>query len=66
MFLENLEHVHAFVSLYLNVFVFYRPAGMAVICLAFGQYILEPLFMPCDIPPTAVKLATAIGLSMYY
>uniref|UniRef100_A0A3B4ESA8 Cystine/glutamate transporter n=1 Tax=Pundamilia nyererei TaxID=303518 RepID=A0A3B4ESA8_9CICH len=39
------------------------PAGMAVISLAFGQYILEPLFMPCGIPPLAVKLATAIGLT---
>ncbi len=38
---------------------------MAVISLAFGQYILEPLFMPCDIPPVAVKLATSIGLSKY-
>lgn len=42
-----------------------RPAAMAVIALAFGQYILEPLFMPCVIPPIAVKLATTIGLSMY-
>lgn len=40
-----------------------RPAGMAVISLAFGQYILEPLFMPCVVPPFAVKLATIIGLS---
>lgn len=38
---------------------------MAVIALAFGQYILEPLFMPCSIPPMAVKLATAIGISEY-
>ncbi|XP_051933656.1 cystine/glutamate transporter-like [Hippocampus zosterae] len=52
----------AFVKLWADVTVI-RPAGMAVICLAFGQYILEPLFMPCDIPPTAVKLATAIGLT---
>lgn len=43
----------------------FRPAAMAVISLAFGQYILEPLFMPCVIPPIAVKLATTIGLSMY-
>lgn len=38
---------------------------MAVISLAFGQYILEPLFMPCEIPPMAVKLATTIGISTY-
>ena len=55
----------------IKVFVFpclcvtFRPAAMAVISLAFGQYILEPLFMPCGIPPMAVKLATAIGFSMY-
>ncbi|CAL8264375.1 unnamed protein product [Lota lota] len=40
-----------------------RPAGMAVISLAFGQYILEPLFMPCPVPPMAAKLAAAIGLT---
>lgn len=42
-----------------------RPAAMAVISLAFGQHILEPLFMPCSIPPLAVKLATAVGISTY-
>ncbi|KAI3352112.1 hypothetical protein L3Q82_020927 [Scortum barcoo] len=41
----------------------FEPAAMAVISLAFGQYILEPLFMPCDIPPVAVKLATAVGIT---
>uniref|UniRef100_A0A665USC6 Cystine/glutamate transporter n=1 Tax=Echeneis naucrates TaxID=173247 RepID=A0A665USC6_ECHNA len=40
-----------------------RPAGMAVISLAFGHYILEPIFMPCRIPPMAVKLATALGIT---
>ncbi|CAL8328713.1 cystine/glutamate transporter [Gadus morhua] len=40
-----------------------RPAGMAVLSLAFGQYILEPLFMPCPVPPMAAKLAAAIGLT---
>lgn len=47
-----------------HLHVFSRPAAMAVISLAFGQYILEPLLMPCDIPPMAVKLAAAIGISM--
>ncbi|CAL8267516.1 unnamed protein product [Boreogadus saida] len=36
---------------------------MAVLTLAFGQYILEPLFMPCPVPPMAAKLAAAIGLT---
>lgn len=52
----------AFIRLWSDLIVI-RPAGMAVISLAFGQYILEPLFMPCHIPPLAVKLATAIGIT---
>lgn len=52
----------AFMRLWVDLIAI-RPAGMAVISLAFGQYILEPLFMPCGIPPMAVKLATAIGIT---
>ncbi|XP_075870246.1 cystine/glutamate transporter [Nelusetta ayraudi] len=52
----------AFIRLWSDLIAI-RPAGMAVISLAFGQYILEPLFMPCHIPPMAVKLATAIGIT---
>ncbi|CAB1416240.1 unnamed protein product [Pleuronectes platessa] len=52
----------AFIRLWVDLIAI-RPAGMAVISLAFGQYILEPLFMPCAIPPVAVKLATAIGIT---
>lgn len=52
----------AFVKLWADLIAI-RPAGMAVISLAFGQYILEPLFMPCVVPPFAVKLATIIGLT---
>lgn len=50
--------------LHCNVFS-YRPAGLAVIALAFGRYILEPIFMPCEVPMFAVKLATAIGISKF-
>ncbi|XP_057706926.1 cystine/glutamate transporter isoform X1 [Corythoichthys intestinalis] len=52
----------AFIKLWTDLIAI-RPAGMAVISLAFGQYILEPMFMPCDVPPTAVKLVTAVGLT---
>ncbi|XP_029021279.1 cystine/glutamate transporter [Betta splendens] len=52
----------AFVRLWVDL-IAVRPAAMAVISLAFGQYILEPLFMPCEIPPLAVKLATTIGIT---
>ncbi|KAG7241959.1 hypothetical protein INR49_024706 [Caranx melampygus] len=52
----------AFIRLWADLIAI-RPAGMAVLSLAFGRYILEPLFMPCHIPPVAVKLATAIGIT---
>ncbi|KAJ0049994.1 hypothetical protein NL108_009952, partial [Boleophthalmus pectinirostris] len=52
----------AFIRLWVEL-VALRPAAMAVISLAFGQYVLEPLFMPCAIPPLAVKLATTIGIT---
>ncbi|XP_024139958.1 cystine/glutamate transporter [Oryzias melastigma] len=52
----------AFIRLWAELIAI-RPAAMAVISLAFGQYILEPLFMPCGIPPMAVKLATTIGIT---
>uniref|UniRef100_A0A3Q0QPT7 Cystine/glutamate transporter n=1 Tax=Amphilophus citrinellus TaxID=61819 RepID=A0A3Q0QPT7_AMPCI len=54
----------AFIRLWADLIAI-RPAAMAVISLAFGQHILEPLFMPCNIPPLAVKLVTAIGISTY-
>ncbi|XP_068508037.1 cystine/glutamate transporter isoform X2 [Syngnathus scovelli] len=53
----------AFIKLWTDLIAI-RPAGMAVIGLAFGQYILEPFFMPCDTPPIAVKLITAVGLAL--
>ncbi|XP_056133675.1 cystine/glutamate transporter [Lampris incognitus] len=52
----------AFIRLWVDLIAI-RPAGLAVISLAFGRYILEPLFMPCGIPPIAIKLATAIGIT---
>uniref|UniRef100_A0A8C6SQC9 Cystine/glutamate transporter n=1 Tax=Neogobius melanostomus TaxID=47308 RepID=A0A8C6SQC9_9GOBI len=52
----------AFIRLWVELIAL-RPAAMAVISLAFGQYILEPLFMPCAIPPLAIKLATTMGIS---
>ncbi|XP_041653615.1 cystine/glutamate transporter [Cheilinus undulatus] len=52
----------AFIRLWSDLIAI-RPAGMAVITLAFGQYVLEPLFMPCGIPPIAVKLTAAIGIT---
>lgn len=58
--MDKSVHLHL---TYCVVFPSSRPAGMAVISLAFGRYILEPIFMPCGVPEFAIKLATAIGLS---
>ncbi|MCI4379624.1 hypothetical protein PGIGA_G00230330 [Pangasianodon gigas] len=52
----------AFIRLWVDIIAI-RPAGMAVISLAFGRYVLEPIFMPCGVPEFAIKLATAIGLT---
>lgn len=60
--LEAFGPMMAFIRLWAELIAI-RPAALAVIALAFGQYILEPLFMPCDIPPMAVKLVTAIGIT---
>ncbi|KAK2839103.1 hypothetical protein Q7C36_013917 [Tachysurus vachellii] len=53
----------AFVRLWSEIIAI-RPAATAVISLAFGRYILEPIFMPCGVPEFAIKLATAIGVTM--
>ncbi|KAK7922245.1 hypothetical protein WMY93_009147 [Mugilogobius chulae] len=52
----------AFIRLWVELIAL-RPAAIAVISLAFGQYILEPIFMPCAVPTLAVKLATTMGIT---
>ncbi|XP_066505156.1 cystine/glutamate transporter [Hoplias malabaricus] len=52
----------AFVQLWADIIAI-RPAGVAVISLAFARYILEPIFMPCGVPELAIKLTTAIGIT---
>uniref|UniRef100_A0AAY5KVM0 Cystine/glutamate transporter n=1 Tax=Esox lucius TaxID=8010 RepID=A0AAY5KVM0_ESOLU len=52
----------AFIRLWADLIAI-RPAGLAVISLAFGQYILEPLFMPCGVPELAIKLTTSVGIT---
>lgn len=38
------------------------PANIAVVSLAFGRYLIEPLFAPCHAPALAVKLVTTTGI----
>ncbi|MBN3290167.1 XCT protein, partial [Polypterus senegalus] len=60
--LEAFGPLAAFVRLWVEVLVI-RPAATAVISLAFGQYILQPLFMPCEVPELLMKIVTSIGIS---
>ncbi|KAM8974471.1 cystine/glutamate transporter-like [Pelodytes ibericus] len=59
--LETLGPVPAFLRLWAE-FVMIRPANIAVGCLAFGRYIIEPVFDPCHAPAVAVKLISVIGI----
>ncbi|KAM4037460.1 cystine/glutamate transporter-like [Anomaloglossus baeobatrachus] len=60
--LETLGPVPAFLRLWAE-FVMIRPANIAMVCIVFGRYIIEPLYVPCNAPTTAVKLVSAIGIA---
>ncbi|XP_012689359.2 cystine/glutamate transporter isoform X1 [Clupea harengus] len=60
--LDTFGPLMAFVRLWADLIAI-RPAGLAVISLAFGRYILEPIFAPCGVPEIAIKLATSIGIT---
>ncbi|XP_066487909.1 cystine/glutamate transporter [Tiliqua scincoides] len=61
--LEAFGPLPAFVRVWVE-FLIIRPAATAVISLAFGRYILEPFFMQCEIPDVAIKLITAVGITI--
>ncbi|KAH1185560.1 hypothetical protein KIL84_018309 [Mauremys mutica] len=61
--LETLGPLPAFLRLWAE-FVMIRPANIAVVSLAFGHYLIEPLFTPCHAPALAVKLVTITGISL--
>uniref|UniRef100_A0A8C8VFD5 Cystine/glutamate transporter n=1 Tax=Pelusios castaneus TaxID=367368 RepID=A0A8C8VFD5_9SAUR len=61
--LEAFGPLPAFVRVWVELLVI-RPAATAVISLAFGRYILEPFFIQCEIPDLAIKLITAVGLTV--
>nr|XP_033809296.1 cystine/glutamate transporter-like [Geotrypetes seraphini] len=61
--LETLGPLPAFLRLW-SEFIMIRPANIAVVSLAFGRYLLEPLFLPCHAPAIAVKLITSLGISL--
>uniref|UniRef100_A0A8C0CNS5 Solute carrier family 7 member 11 n=1 Tax=Balaenoptera musculus TaxID=9771 RepID=A0A8C0CNS5_BALMU len=61
--LEVFGPLPAFVRVWVELLII-RPAATAVISLAFGRYLLEPFFIQCEIPELAVKLITAVGITM--
>ncbi|CAH2276534.1 cystine glutamate transporter-like [Pelobates cultripes] len=60
--LETLGPVPAFLRLWAE-FVMIRPANIAVGCLAFGRYLIEPFFAPCHAPSVTVKLISVICIT---
>ncbi|XP_023610141.1 cystine/glutamate transporter isoform X4 [Myotis lucifugus] len=60
--LEIYGPLPAFVRVWVELLII-RPAGTAVISLAFGHYFLEPFFIHCEIPKLAIQLITAVGLT---
>ncbi|XP_048365841.1 cystine/glutamate transporter [Sphaerodactylus townsendi] len=61
--LEAFGPLPAFVRVWVELLII-RPAATSVISLAFGRYILEPFFMQCEIPDLAVKLITAVAITL--
>ncbi|ERE87835.1 cystine/glutamate transporter [Cricetulus griseus] len=61
--LEVFGPLLAFVRVWVELLII-RPGATAVISLAFGRYILEPFFIQCEIPELAIKLVTAVGITV--
>uniref|UniRef100_A0A8C6QXX5 Cystine/glutamate transporter n=1 Tax=Nannospalax galili TaxID=1026970 RepID=A0A8C6QXX5_NANGA len=61
--LEVFGPLLAFVRVWVELLII-RPGATAVISLAFGRYILEPFFIQCEIPELAIKLITAVGITV--
>ncbi|KAJ1166649.1 hypothetical protein NDU88_007048 [Pleurodeles waltl] len=61
--LEILGPLPAFIRVWVE-FIMLRPGTAAVVSLAFGRYLIEPLFTPCHAPILAVKLITASGVCL--
>ncbi|KAA0720713.1 Cystine/glutamate transporter [Triplophysa tibetana] len=60
--LETLGPLPAFLRLWTE-FIFIRPAVASYVALAFGRYVVEPFFMPCEAPTVLVKLVSIFGVT---
>uniref|UniRef100_UPI00358E43BE cystine/glutamate transporter-like isoform X2 n=1 Tax=Myxine glutinosa TaxID=7769 RepID=UPI00358E43BE len=59
--LEAYGPLLAFLRIWVEIIII-RPGVTALVSLAIGRYVLEPLFVPCQVPEIAVKLISAISL----
>ncbi|MEQ2296795.1 hypothetical protein AMECASPLE_028141 [Ameca splendens] len=60
--LETLGPLPAFLRLWVE-FLFIRPAVASYVSLAFGRYVVEPLFAPCPAPTALIKLVSIVGVT---
>ncbi|XP_006633757.1 cystine/glutamate transporter [Lepisosteus oculatus] len=60
--LETLGPLPGFLRLWVE-FIMIRPAVTSVVALAFGRYVVEPLFTPCPAPTILVKLMSILGVT---
>uniref|UniRef100_A0A8B9LBC9 Si:ch73-352p4.8 n=1 Tax=Astyanax mexicanus TaxID=7994 RepID=A0A8B9LBC9_ASTMX len=60
--LETLGPLPAFLRLWTE-FIFIRSVVASYVSLAFGRYVVEPMYMPCIAPPALVKLVSILGVT---
>ncbi|KAI4802784.1 hypothetical protein KUCAC02_006360 [Chaenocephalus aceratus] len=60
--LETLGPLPAFLRLWAEFF-FIRPSVASYVSLAFGRYVVEPFYAPCDAPTVLIKLVSILGLT---
>ncbi|KAK2859094.1 hypothetical protein Q5P01_003714 [Channa striata] len=60
--LETLGPLLAFLRLWVE-YLFIRPSSSAYVALAFGRYVVEPVFAPCAAPNVLVTLVGIIAIT---
>ncbi|XP_077355938.1 cystine/glutamate transporter [Festucalex cinctus] len=60
--LETLGPLPAFLRLWVE-FIFMRPAVATYVSLAFGRYVVEPFFAPCEAPTSLIRLVSLLGVT---
>ncbi|XP_077449433.1 cystine/glutamate transporter [Stigmatopora argus] len=61
--LETIGPLPAFLRLWAE-FLFIRPAVASYVSLAFGRYVVEPFFAPCEAPVALVRLVSLLGVTL--